>query len=243
MLSNINYEDNLDDIVDKLNSNQGGYVTVVNMNILTNMHYSKEYREIILKSAFSVCDSVNAWVLNYFFGRKHVKKYPGPDLMRDILGMGKFKSVFVGGQQATLTGFTAKLKEYDSRINKKDIIIPPFLSVEEFDYPGIAEKINKKNPDIIWIGLGAPKQEYFIQKVIPFVNRGMFVGVGAAFDFYSGDPSKKRAPAFVRAVHLEWLYRALQEPKRIIPRQINSLITLPKIVFSEIFRKGKGDVA
>jgi N-acetylglucosaminyldiphosphoundecaprenol N-acetyl-beta-D-mannosaminyltransferase len=242
MLSNINYEDNLDDIVSKINSSKGGYVTVVNLNILTNMHSSEKYREIILKSSFSVCDSVNAWILNYFFGRKAVKKYPGPDLMKDILGTEKFKSVFVGGQQETLTGFSEKLKKYDSRINKEDIIIPPFLSVEEFDYPSIAEKINKKNPDIIWIGLGAPKQEYFIQKVIPFVNSGLFVGVGAAFDFYSGDPSKKRAPAFIRTVHLEWFYRALQEPKRIIPRQINSLMTLPKIVFSEIFRKGKGDV-
>ena len=62
----------------------------------------------------------------------------------------------------------------------------PFMPVENFDYQSIANKINKIEPDIIWVSLGAPKQEIFMNKIKPLLNHGVLFGIGAAFNFYIG---------------------------------------------------------
>jgi N-acetylglucosaminyldiphosphoundecaprenol N-acetyl-beta-D-mannosaminyltransferase len=107
------------------------------------------------------------------------------------------------------------------------------LSADSFDYISIAALINKQNPDIIWIGLGAPKQEVFMHHLLPHINKGLMIGVGAAFNYYSGLSEFKRAPDFMINLHLEWLFRAFQEPKRIIKRQLKNLLYLPLIIFNE----------
>ena len=77
--------------------------------------------------------------------------------------------------------------------------------------------------DIIWVGLGAPKQEKVIHILFDKLDKGVLVGVGAAFNFFSGIDSFKRAPATYRRLHLEWLFRLFQEPKRIASRQLRNL--------------------
>ena len=64
--------------------------------------------------------------------------------------------------------------------------VPKIGSVESFNYDLISQKINDTKPDFIWVGLGAPKQEIFMSKLEPFINKGLMIGVGAAFNFYNG---------------------------------------------------------
>ena len=97
--------------------------------------------------------------------------------------------------------------------------------------------LTNQNPDLIWIGLGAPKQEIFMHHLLPHINKGLMIGVGAAFNFYSGLDEYKRAPDFMVKLHLEWLFRAFQEPKRIIKRQLKNLLYLPLIIFNELKTK------
>ena len=78
----------------------------------------------------------------------------------------------------------------------------PFLNVEDFDYLKISKLINQNKPDIIWIGLGAPKQEIFMSKLLPHIDSGLMIGVGAAFNFYSGLDEYKRAPYLMKKYHL-----------------------------------------
>ena len=75
--------------------------------------------------------------------------------------------------------------------------------------------INKADPDIIWVGLGAPKQEFWMAEHKDLF-RGVMVGVGAAFDFHAG--TIKRAPKWMQLLSLEWLYRLSQSPKRLFKR-------------------------
>lgn len=92
---------------------------------------------------------------------------------------------------------------------------PPFraLSIEEDNE--VIEKINETNPDFVWIGLGAPKQEKWMFNHQGSIN-GLMIGVGAGFDYYAGNI--KRAPQWMQRCNLEWLYRLMQDPKRLFKR-------------------------
>jgi N-acetylglucosaminyldiphosphoundecaprenol N-acetyl-beta-D-mannosaminyltransferase len=115
----------------------------------------------------------------------------------------------------------------------------PFKKSEEFDYHEIAEMINGDNPDIIWISLGAPKQEQFMYRLKPFLNRGVMFGFGAIFNFNSGISGNERAPRWLIRLRLEWFYRIFQEPKRMARRYWHVATSLPKLIREEIKKKNK----
>jgi N-acetylglucosaminyldiphosphoundecaprenol N-acetyl-beta-D-mannosaminyltransferase len=82
----------------------------------------------------------------------------------------------------------------------------------------IVAKINAANPDIVWIGLGAAKEEYFAESHVGKVSAPVLIGVGAAFDFHAG--VKPQAPRWMMRAGLEWFFRMLSEPRRLAPRYL-----------------------
>lgn len=78
-------------------------------------------------------------------------------------------------------------------------------------WPMVEEDLRRQQPDLVFVGLGAPRQELWIEKVRPH-GHGLWLGIGGSFDVWSG--SVQRAPAFMQALQLEWFYRLLQEPRR-----------------------------
>ena len=111
----------------------------------------------------------------------------------------------------------------------------PFGTLSSQESSGIIERINRSNPDIVWVGLGTPKQEKWMAKQIGQINASVMIGVGAAFAFHSG--SVKWAPGWVRCLGLEWAYRLIQEPKRMWRRNLDSLTFLTKVMY-QLFRRG-----
>ena len=109
----------------------------------------------------------------------------------------------------------------------------PFRDVENFDYLAIAKEINTFSPDLIWVSLGAPKQEIFISKLSQLLEKGICFGIGAAFNLLVAEHENKRAPKILRKLHLEWLFRVLQEPHRVGKRALNYVVLLPKLVIEE----------
>ena len=90
----------------------------------------------------------------------------------------------------------------------------------DFDYQYISNYINEKDFDLIWVSLGAPKQEIFMNILNEKINKGLVLGVGAAFDVVAG--IKKRSPLWMQKTSLEWLYRLWQDPKRLFMRYITT---------------------
>ena len=108
---------------------------------------------------------------------------------------------------------------------------PPFRPLTEEEDLQVISDICKTQPDFVWVGLGAPKQERWMadhQGKLP----GLMVGVGAAFDYLAGNI--ERAPQWMQNCNLEWLYRLLQDPKRLFKRY---LITNTKFIWHAIIRK------
>ena len=111
----------------------------------------------------------------------------------------------------------------------------PFSNVNDFNYDEISAEINEFKPKIIWIGLGAPKQEKFMKLLLPKIKTGIMIGVGAAFDFYNPKSGVRRAPRFFRYLRIEWIYRLLLQPKKTIPRVIRNTFYLSFIFVKTLF--------
>ena len=115
--------------------------------------------------------------------------------------------------------------------NHIDHLQVPFCKVEEFDYIGIADKINVKEYDIIWVSLGNPKQEIFIRNIQPYLNKGVMFGIGAALNFWVGDLA---LPKFhIGPLRFIWLTRIFQDPKRQIKMNWEVIKNLPGIYLEE----------
>ena len=82
----------------------------------------------------------------------------------------------------------------------------------------LAERINADAPDVVWVGIGAPKQEQWMARMRPMLEAPVLAGVGAAFDFIAG--RKRQAPAWMQRHGLEWLFRLSQDPVRLGPRYL-----------------------
>lgn len=94
---------------------------------------------------------------------------------------------------------------------------PPFRALTEEEDEEIVKQINQTKPDFIWVGLGAPKQERWMA-AHQGILEGFMVGVGAAFDYFA--ENIRRAPQWMQKLNLEWLYRLLQDPKRLFKRYL-----------------------
>ena len=146
--------------------------------------------------------------------------------------MKRYRQFFMGTSTRTLNALKENLVKMDPAIADMTFYELPFLDVEDFDYPAIAEMVNTDNPDIIWVALGAPKQEIFMSKLKPYLRRGVEIAVGAAFKFYSG-LEEKRAPGWMRKVKLEFLYRIYADPKKQYARCKQIVSSLPRILREE----------
>ena len=241
---NINYELSIPEvhrrIDEQLLKDEAGYICVADGNILQMVHKDTEYRNTVNGGMFSICDS--SWVplyLKRLYGMK-VDQYCGSQIFEDILRMKKYRMLFMGASQEVLDALKANITEkYDARISEMTFMELPFKGVDEFDYKSIAETINRDNPDIIWLALGAPKQEIFASRLTPYLNRGVVIPVGAVFKFYSG-VGEKRAPTWAIRTHTEWLFRILREPKKQTRRCWNIIRTLPKIYLEEKRKAASG---
>ena len=110
-----------------------------------------------------------------------------------------------------------KLKERYPHLQIAGMVSPPFRSLSAEEDAAEIEKINASGADIIWVGLGAPKQENWMYDHRDKVH-GVMIGVGAGFDYHAGNI--KRAPMWMQKLSLEWLYRLMQDPKRLFKRYL-----------------------
>lgn len=220
----------------QVNNGRATYVCVADGVILNLANQRPDYLKVINGSLFSVCDSSYVPLyLKWIYGLR-VEQYCGTDLFRDIIALRRYRMAFLGGSQTTLDALRKKLTE--EGISKNDMLFMelPFRSVDDFDYEGIANQVNTFGADIIWVSLGAPKQEQFMSRLTPHLHHGVAIAVGAAFKFYSG-VGERRAPQWMLRMHLEFVYRLFASPRKQLRRCAGIVSTLPKLLWQEWRRK------
>lgn len=220
-------------IENAIKEGEKGYVCSVESNNLTVANRNPEFLSVLNGALVNICDGS---MLAKILGKQHkesFQSYIGADLFLKYVKMCKYKQFFLGNTPEVLNGLKDNLSTIDPLIRNMSFEELPFRKVNDFDYKSIATMINKVNPDIIWVSLGAPKQEFFMARLLPYLDRGVMFGFGAIFNFNAGIGNVKRAPNWMIKNKLEWLYRAFEEPKKNIPRYSNFLKLLPKLIFQE----------
>lgn len=238
-------KEKLDKIIDDaISSNKVGYVCSVESNNLTVANTNPEFLKVVNGALVNNCDgSMLAKILGFVHNKK-LESYIGADIFINYIHKCKYRQFFLGNTPEVLAGLKSNLSKIDPKIQDMRFVTLPFKSVDEFDYKGIAQMINDDNPDIIWVSLGAPKQEMFMSKLQPYLNRGVMFGFGAIFNFNAGVGEVKRAPQWMLKLRLEWLHRAFEQPKKNIPRYWNFVKILPKLIRQErkVIRTLKTDI-
>lgn len=223
--------DYIEENIDKL---RGDYICVSNVHTTVTAYENKEYREIQNGGALALPDGKPLSILSKKRGFKNAQRVTGPDLMGELFKESEkkgYKHYFYGSTEETLELLKTKLKEKYPKLNIVGMYSPPFRSEVSIEDNNILNEINDGKVDFLWIGLGAPKQEKWMAIHKEKVNAIMF-GVGAGFDYYA--EKIKRAPLWMQKFSLEWLYRLMQDPKRLLKRYV---VTNSKFIYLTMSNK------
>lgn len=217
---------NMEQTVEYLNNHleelRGEYVCVSNVHTTVMAYRNEEYRKVQNGSAINLPDGKPLSITQRRHGYEKAGRVPGPDLMPLIFALSEtkgYRHFFYGSTQETLHKLVANLKQRFPKLQIAGYYSPPFRPLTEEEDLQIIDRINEAKPDFIWVGLGAPKQENWMAAHQHKVT-GVMLGVGAGFDFHAG--TVKRAPKWMQELCIEWFWRMMQDPKRLLPRYLDT---------------------
>lgn len=212
---------------------RGKYICVSNVHTTVMSYENEHYRTIQNSAAMALPDGAPLSGYSRLKGFKEAKRVTGPDLMVELFKISHqrgYRHYFYGSTQKTLDTMKAVIdKDYPDMI-VAGMYAPPFRELTKEEDEKVIQLINDSQPDIIWVGLGAPKQEMWMHEHMGKLNAVM-IGVGAGFDYLAG--YIKRAPWLMQVLYMEWLYRLVQDPRRLWKRYVTTNVKFVKYIFKE----------
>jgi N-acetylglucosaminyldiphosphoundecaprenol N-acetyl-beta-D-mannosaminyltransferase len=197
------------------------------------VHLCNAWNAVLATREARYADTLNAGVLNLTDGMSLVwasrllggpatsERVPGAQLMLAAceagLGQG-LRHYFYGGGPGVAEELAGRLTARFPGLQVVGAEMPPFRQLTDDELAALAERVASSRADLVWVGLGTPKQDYFIASFHPLVRVGALLAVGAAFDFLSG--RKAMAPAWMQRAGLEWIHRLASEPRRLWRRYL-----------------------
>lgn len=205
-------------ICDKIEEWRGEYICVANVHTTVTAYEDSEYCDIQNNAVMVLPDGgpLSAYSREHHF--EEACRVTGPDLMRYFLRKSsekRYRHFFYGSTQKTLDSMRERFEMDYPDLQICGMYSPPFRELTEDEDRGIVNIINDAKPDFVWVGLGAPKQEIWMNKHKGKIQ-ALMIGVGAAFDYEAGNI--QRAPMWMQEHSLEWLYRLIQNPGRLFKR-------------------------
>lgn len=207
---------------------QKGYICVVDGSVLTKAQKDIKYRQIVNDATINTCDGSSIAMMANLIYKTDYRAFNGPEIFKYYIEQ-PYRHVLVGNTIETVNAIKNKVRETNNSIELYHIDVP-FLPVEDFDYKGISEKINDISPDIIWVSLGNPKQEIFMSNILPYINKGVMFGIGAAFNFYINNKNYKNK----HTLGSIWIKRVITEPKKQWGRMWRYIFAIPRMYFDEL---------
>lgn len=202
-----------------------GYIAITNPHSVMLARRDEAMRQATAGADLRLPDGVGVILAANLLRRGRPSRVTGPQLMLHLCDRGRevgLRHFFHGGREGVAEQLADRLRVLYPGLQVAGTCCPPFHPLDDRADREIVERINATKPDIVWVGLGAPKQEKWMARHAGQVHAPAMIGVGAAFDFHSGHV--KWAPAWVRKSGLEWLYRLVQEPGRMWRRNVDSAL-------------------
>lgn len=221
----INMEWLLNYIDENLTIIKGDYICVSNVHTTVTSYGNSSYCKVQNDGLMAIPDGGPLSSVGRKRGFKEMKRTTGPSLMEEIFKVSsekEYRHYFYGSTEKILKNLKLKLYEKYPGIKIVGSYSPPFRTLNEEEDDIIIKRINDSKPDFVWVGLGAPKQEIWMNKHQGRIE-GLMIGVGAGFNYHA--EQLKRAPQWMQNSNLEWLYRLKQDPKRLFKRYWNTNIS------------------
>lgn len=211
------YETTMDWMDAMVAHQEHGYVCVAATHTVMVCQEDDEVRDAVLGSSLTLPDGQPlVWAMNAL-GNDLSDRVYGPELMarycERAADTGVKMYLYGGRNQGALVQLALNLRRRYPGVRIVGGYSPPFRDLSNEEEMAVVDEINRSGADVVWVGIGAPKQEKWMANMREHLRAPVLVGVGAAFDFHAG--LVPQAPDWMQARGLEWLYRMLKEPRRL----------------------------
>ncbi len=215
-------------------------VSITNPHCVLLCRRSAEMRRATERAGLTLPDGAGVILAARILRYPHHGRVTGPTLMLKLCDWGRetgLRHFFYGGAEGVADRLAGRLAAEYPGMEVAGTYCPPFRQLSESEDADIVAMINASRADVVWVGLGAPKQEKWMDAHHGDINATAMIGVGAAFDFHSGNV--KWAPGWIRKLGLEWAHRLALDPKRMWRRNVDSPVFLMKVLWQRLTRRGK----
>jgi N-acetylglucosaminyldiphosphoundecaprenol N-acetyl-beta-D-mannosaminyltransferase len=207
-------------VVDRARSGAGGYAVLGNAHVLVSAQHDRDLGQAVRNAWTVFPDGAPVAWLQRRRGHAAAQRIAGAELMLAVARAGAphgLRHALFGATPETLSALEQRLRAAVPGVRICSAVAPPFASLEQIgDH---ADVVRTAGADVVWVALGAPKQEVFMARHGDRLG-ALALGVGAAFDFLSG--AKSRAPRWMQRTGLEWVHRLATEPRRLAGRYLRT---------------------
>lgn len=217
-----NMQETVSLIVSQAGRLKGKFICLSNVHTTVMSDKNEEYKKIQNAAFLALPDGSPLALVQRLRGYRGAEQVAGPDLMPELWKATEHTDIshyFYGSSQETIEALEKNLRKKYPGLKIAGMEAPPFRPLTKEEDEEAVKRMNDSGAAIVWIGLGAPKQEKWMYEHRETVN-ALMLGVGAGFDFHAG--TVKRAPGWMRNHYLEWLYRLIQDPKRLWKRYVET---------------------
>ncbi len=197
------------------------YVNVCTVHTIMECRRSPALRRLVNGDGLATPDGMPLVWLNRLHGFRASGRVYGPDLMLALCGRSAetgHRHFFYGGRPGVAATLVDRLRARCPGLHVAGVHTPPFRAAGERETPETLEAINAARPDVVWVGLGTPKQDYWVAQHRDALHAAAIIAVGAAFDFHAG--LLAQAPRWMQRSGLEWAFRLAHEPRRLAFRYL-----------------------
>lgn len=220
-------------------ANKKGYICPVDVNTIMHARQDPAFCQMMNTAILNTTDGMPLVWLARQAGWRDAKRVYGPDLMLQMFmrpPAQQWRHFFYGGADGVAEILKHRFEAQFPSAKIVGIYTPPFRPLNADEEAALRQQIEQCKPDIMWIGLGTPKQQRFMAEYLPKLDVKIMLGVGAAFDFHSG--RVRQAPRWMQQCGLEWLFRLCMEPRRLARRYLINIPHFSYLMIANGWRSG-----
>jgi N-acetylglucosaminyldiphosphoundecaprenol N-acetyl-beta-D-mannosaminyltransferase len=207
-----------------------GYLSAITVHGVMLARRDEEFAAAFADAAIAIPDGTPIAWAGQLQGHRGMQHVTGPALMREVFLRDEFSGYthfFYGGNAGVAEELAAHFQAIAPRARIVGTFTPPYRPLTKAEECALIAQIERCKPDMIWVGLGTPKQDKFMRQYLPLLDTKIMFGVGAAFDFHTG--RIKDCSPWVKNAGMQWVHRLIQDPRRLWWRYLRDN---PAFIFS-----------
>jgi N-acetylglucosaminyldiphosphoundecaprenol N-acetyl-beta-D-mannosaminyltransferase len=210
-------------VAEDLAEKRKGYICFVSVHGLMEAHRDARVAESYTAASLCLPDGAPlAWV-GQWQGEQAMRRVAGPEFMLEVFEDQRFRNAthfLYGGEEGVAELLRERLLQKFPYTKIVGTYTPPFRELNGEEETAVIDTIHRLKPDMLWVGIGCPKQEQFMHRYQNLLDTTLMFGVGAAFDFHTG--RIQDSPDWIKRAGLQWLHRLVQDPRRLWKRYLRS---------------------